>query len=158
MEGKSAEYRDFVSSISCTVDKKRIYTDPLRCLAWGTDAGFYRLIPQVVVRVADENEVALVLKEASHLKLPLTFRAAGTSLSGQAISDSILIVAGKEWENYRLLDDKAHAIALQPGITGARVDEILAPYGRLFSPDPASKKSASRCHWFIACFNVFDCL
>ena len=83
MEGKSAEYRDFVSSISCTVDKKRIYTDPLRCLAWGTDAGFYRLIPQVVVRVADENEVALVLKEASHLKLPLTFRAAGTSLSGQ---------------------------------------------------------------------------
>ena len=142
MEGKSAEYRDFVSSISCTVDKKRIYTDPLRCLAWGTDAGFYRLIPQVVVRVADENEVALVLKEASHLKLPLTFRAAGTSLSGQAISDSILIVAGKEWENYRLLDDKAHAIALQPGITGARVDEILAPYGRLFSPDPASKKSA----------------
>lgn len=142
MEGKSAEYRDFVSSISCTVDKKRIYTDPLRCLAWGTDAGFYRLIPQVVVRVADENEVALVLKEASHLKLPLTFRAAGTSLSGQAISDSILIVAGKEWENYRLLDDKAHAIAIQPGITGARVDEILAPYGRLFSPDPASKKSA----------------
>ena len=52
------------------------------------------------------------------------------------------MVAGKSWEKYRLLDDKAHVIALQPGIVGLRVGEILAPYGRVFPPDPASKKSA----------------
>ncbi|MDE6156989.1 MAG: FAD-binding oxidoreductase, partial [Muribaculaceae bacterium] len=55
---------------------------------------------------------------------------------------SILVVAGKHWENYRLLDDKAHGIALQPGIIGARVGEILKPYRRVFTPDPASKKAA----------------
>ena len=94
------------------------------------------------MRAGDEAEVQHVLRIASRLSLPVTFRAAGTSLSGQAISDSILVVAGKSWEKYRLLDDKAHVIALQPGIVGLRVGEILAPYGRVFPPDPASKKSA----------------
>lgn len=137
-----AKYKEFVDDISRTVDKTRIYTDELRKLAWGTDAGFYRMLPQVVVRAKDEAEISYILGCANRLKLPVTFRAAGTSLSGQAISDSILVVAGKNWESYRILDDKATAIALQPGIVGARVNEILAPYGRVFSPDPASKKSA----------------
>lgn len=136
------KYNRFVSEISRTIDSKRIYTDDLRLLAWGTDAGFYRMLPKVVVRASNESEVAAILRCAAELELPVTFRAAGTSLSGQAISDSILVVAGKSWEGYRLLDDKAHVVALQPGIVGARVSEILKPYGREFSPDPASKKSA----------------
>ena len=136
------KYAQFVKEISTAVDRGRIYTDDLRLLAWGADAGFYRLLPRVVVRTASEKEMTAVMQAASRLGLPVTFRAAGTSLSGQAISDSILVVAGKFWENYRLLDDKAHGIALQPGIIGQRVSEILKPYGRVFSPDPASKKAA----------------
>ncbi|MDE6041745.1 MAG: FAD-binding oxidoreductase, partial [Muribaculaceae bacterium] len=135
-------YANFVSTISKKIDSRRIYTDPLRTLAWGTDAGFYRLLPKVVVRAVDEEEVRIVLTTASDMGLPVTFRAAGTSLSGQAISDSILLVAGKSWEKYRILDDEAKVIALQPGIIGTRVDEILAPFHRVFPPDPASKKSA----------------
>ena len=136
------KYGSFIKEISRKIDRKRIYTDPLRTLAWGTDAGFYRLIPKVVVRLENEEEASVALRAASALEVPVTFRAAGTSLSGQAISDSVLLVAGKSWENYRILDPKAHAIALQPGIIGARVGEILKPYHRVFTPDPASKKSA----------------
>ena len=136
------KYGSFIKEISRLIDRKRIYTDPLRTLAWGTDAGFYRLIPKVVVRLENEEEASLALRTASALGVPVTFRAAGTSLSGQAISDSVLLVAGKSWEKYRLLDPEAHAIALQPGIVGTRVSEILKPYKRVFTPDPASKKSA----------------
>jgi len=136
------KYASYIKEISRLIDLKRIYTDPLRTLAWGTDAGFYRLIPKVVVRLENEAEVSLALRTATAMGIPVTFRAAGTSLSGQAISDSVLLVAGKSWEGYRLLDPKAHGIALQPGITGARVGEILKPYKRIFTPDPASKKSA----------------
>ena len=136
------KYASYINEISRLIDRKRIYTDPLRTLAWGTDAGFYRLIPKVVVRLENEEEASLALKAASALEVPVTFRAAGTSLSGQAISDSVLLVAGKSWENYRILDPEAHAIALQPGIVGARVGEILKPYKRVFTPDPASTKSA----------------
>lgn len=135
------KYRTFVSDISSFIPKERIYTDDLRCLAWGTDAGFYRHVPQVVVRSKSEQEVSRLLAEASRLGLPVTFRAAGTSLSGQTNTNSILIVAAKNWEKYEVKDG-GKTITLQPGIVGHHVDEILAPYGRTFSPDPASKNSS----------------
>ena len=135
------QYRKFVRIASRFIPRDRIYTDALRRLAWGTDAGFYRLIPQVVVRSVDEREISRLLRLAGGLHLPVTFRAAGTSLSGQTVSDSILIVAGKHWEHYEVLDG-GESIRLQPGIVGARVNAILKPYGRRFSPDPASVASA----------------
>ena len=138
---KERDYMAFLKDVGEFIPQERIYTDELRRLAWGTDAGFYRLIPQIVIRSKDEEEVSRLLKLADRYGLPVTFRAAGTSLSGQAISDSILIVAGKHWEDYSLSDDYKQ-ITLQPGIVGQRVNELLAPYGRKFAPDPASVKSA----------------
>ncbi|MDR3118454.1 MAG: FAD-binding oxidoreductase [Mediterranea sp.] len=138
---KQSYYKQFLQEVSCFIPRKRIYTDELRRLAWGTDAGFYRLIPQIVIRSENEQEVSGILAIAGHYHLPVTFRAAGTSLSGQAVSNSILIVAGKNWEKYTI-GEEAKTITLQPGITGQRVNEILKPYGRKFAPDPASIKSA----------------
>lgn len=134
-------YLSFLHEALRFIPQERIYTDELRCLAWGTDAGFYRLVPQIVVRSDSEYEVSELLRLADRLKLPVTFRAAGTSLSGQSISDSILIVAGKHWEQYSI-SPNGNQITLQPGIVGQRVNELLAPYGRKFAPDPASVKSA----------------
>ena len=136
-----ATHKKYLERISKYIPKERIYTDDLRCLAWGTDAGFYRKLPQMVIRSTGEDEVARLLQDASDLGIPVTFRAAGTSLSGQAITDSVLIVAGKNWEKYEV-GDEGKTITLQPGIVGQRVNEILAPYGRTFTPDPASKRSA----------------
>lgn len=138
---EKSNYMAFLQEAKRFIPQERIYTDELRRLAWGTDAGFYRLIPQIVIRSKDEEEVSELLKLASRYSLPVTFRAAGTSLSGQAISDSILIVAGKHWEKYRISADHEQ-ITLQPGIIGQRVNELLASYGRKFAPDPASVKSA----------------
>jgi D-lactate dehydrogenase len=131
----------FLNDIKALLPQDRIYTDELRTLAWGTDASFYRLTPQVVIRAKDEAEVSEIVKVANRYGLPFTFRAAGTSLSGQSVSDSILIVAGKNWEDYSIAPD-ADSITLQPGIVGARVNQILKPLGRVFPPDPASIGSA----------------
>lgn len=131
----------FLNEIKGILPADSIYTDELRTLAWGTDASFYRLTPQVVIRAKDEDEVSQIVRAASKYKLPFTFRAAGTSLSGQSVSDSILIVAGKNWEDYSVAAD-AGSITLQPGIVGARVNQILKPLGRVFPPDPASIGSA----------------
>ena len=138
---KQSNYMAFLQEAKQFIPQERIYTDELHRLAWGTDAGFYRLIPQIVIRSEGEEEISRLLKLAGHHHLPVTFRAAGTSLSGQAISDSILIVAGKHWEQYSLSADHEE-ITLQPGIIGQRVNELLAPFGRKFAPDPASVKSA----------------
>ncbi len=84
---------EFLNEIKALLPQERIYTDELRRLAWGTDASFYRLTPRVVIRALDEREVSQIVKTASKHGLPFTFRAAGTSLSGQSVSNSILIVA-----------------------------------------------------------------
>ena len=110
-------------------------------LAWGTDAGFYRLIPQEVVMPSDEAEVSALFDRARKEGGKITFRAAGTSLSGQAITDSLLVVCGKKWERIEVLDE-GERIRVQPGVVGGRVNEILARYGRRFTPDPASINSA----------------
>lgn len=138
---KGEKYQAFLQEISEFIPQERIYTDELRRLAWGTDAGFYRLIPQIVIRSVSEREISDLLCTATCHRLPVTFRAAGTSLSGQAISDSILIIAGKNWEEYSISPDRKQ-ITLQPGLIGQRVNELLQPYGRKFAPDPASVKSA----------------
>ena len=126
----------FLKAVKGILPKDRIYTDELRTLAWGADASEYKLRPQVILRAADENEVSRILALAHGMGLPVTFRAAGTSLSGQAITDSILVVAGKHWEKWEYHDDTT--VTLQPGIVGARVNQHLAPFGRHFGPDPAS--------------------
>ena len=130
----------FLHEVKSVVDQSRIYNDELRCLAWGTDAGFYRLVPKVVIRSSNENEVSSILRSATKSSIPVTFRAAGTSLSGQAITDSVLVVAGKHWEGISS-NDNGRTVILQPGVVGAEVNSFLKPYGRKFGPDPASIKS-----------------
>jgi D-lactate dehydrogenase len=135
------KYSQFLREAKQLMPADRLYTDELRRVAWGTDAGFYRLTPQLVIRSRNEQDVSHLLTLAHRMELPVTFRAAGTSLSGQSISDSILIVAGKSWEQYSIEDD-GKTVILQPGIIGDRVNELLKPYGYYFSPDPASVKSS----------------
>ena len=134
MENKHSQ---FLSAVRAFVPKTAVYTDGLRRFAWGTDAGFYRLVPKIVIRSSNEKEVSRILRAASKYDVPVTFRAAGTSLSGQSISDSVLVVAGKNWERYKVSED-GERVTLEPGIIGSRVNAILKPYGRKFGPDPAS--------------------
>ncbi|TVQ85978.1 MAG: FAD-binding oxidoreductase, partial [Bacteroidetes bacterium] len=137
----SGVYKTLYELLIGQIAGERIFSDPMQTLAWGTDAGFYRLIPKLVIKAHTEDEVSIILKHCHELKIPVTFRAAGTSLSGQAISDSVLVVASDNWKKYEILDGGMR-IRLQPGITGGRANIFLAPYGRKIGPDPASINAA----------------
>jgi D-lactate dehydrogenase len=137
----SGKYVTLYERLCAQIPPKRILHDELSILAYGTDASFYRLIPQLVIQVENEEEVINVLQETSRLKIPVTFRAAGTSLSGQAISDSVLVVLTRGWTNYKIADG-ASSISLQPGVIGAHANAFLAPFGKKIGPDPASIDSA----------------
>lgn len=134
-------YQRFHEDLKDAVPHARIATDPLKTLAYGTDASFYRLIPKVVVKAETEDEIIQILKATQKQKIPVTFRAAGTSLSGQAITDSVLVIAGETWQQWEVLD-QGRRIRLQPGIIGAKANEILSPFGRKIGPDPASINAA----------------
>ncbi|MHB2240437.1 FAD-binding and (Fe-S)-binding domain-containing protein [Pseudomonas monsensis] len=128
---------NFLRDAQQLIPAERRFDDPLSTLAFGTDASFYRLIPKLVIRVESEDEVVGLLKLAQRDHVPVTFRAAGTSLSGQAISDSVLIVLGDNW-NAREIRGQGTQIRLQPGVIGAQANAWLAPFGRKIGPDPAS--------------------
>ncbi|MFZ3285147.1 FAD-binding and (Fe-S)-binding domain-containing protein [Pseudomonas sp.] len=128
---------NFLRDAQQLIPAERRFDDPLSTLAFGTDASFYRLIPKLVIRVESEDEVVSLMKLAQRDNVPVTFRAAGTSLSGQAISDSVLIVLGDNW-NAREIRGQGTQIRLQPGVIGAQANAWLAPFGRKIGPDPAS--------------------
>lgn len=130
-------WHELKTALATAIPAERLIDDPLRTLAYGTDASFYRLIPQLVVRPESEAELQHVLAECRAREVPVTFRAAGTSLSGQAVTDSVLVQFGRGWRNHAILDE-GRAIRLQPGVIGARANQLLTPFGRKIGPDPAS--------------------
>jgi D-lactate dehydrogenase len=72
------------------------------------------------------------------LGTPLTFRAAGTSLSGQALSDSVLVTAGRRLARHAHVCRRGGTITCNPGSSAPRPTARLAPLGRKIGPDPAS--------------------
>ena len=136
-----APYDELHRQLGRFIPEARLVSDPLRLLTWGSDASFYRLLPKLVVVVETEAEVCGVLACCAQLGTPLTFRAAGTSLSGQAISDSVLVLLGDGWRGVTIAAD-ALTVTLQPGVIGAAANRALAPLGRKIGPDPASIDAA----------------
>jgi D-lactate dehydrogenase len=131
------KFQDLQTLLLTCIEPERIFTDPAQLLAYGTDASFYRLIPKLVLRLNNVNEVIYVLNICKSLSISCTFRAAGTSLSGQAVSDSVLITLSDDWRGHEIIDE-GRQIKLQPGVIGADANKYLLPFGRKIGPDPAS--------------------
>ena len=133
-------YEDLHRDLQAFVPAERLIHDPLRTLVFGTDASLYRLVPKLVVKVESEAEMARILPLANRHGTPVTFRAAGTSLSGQALTDCVLLQLGDGWRGWHISED-ASRIRLQPGVVGAHANRYLAPFRRKIGPDPASINS-----------------
>jgi D-lactate dehydrogenase len=141
MNPRNPPYLELQARLARFLPAERLVDDPLRRLAYGTDGSFYRLIPQLVVVVEREDELLRVMAECRALRLPFTFRAAGTSLSGQAVSDSVLVKLGDGWRSCEVRPD-AGTVRLGPGVIGAAANRRLAPFKRKIGPDPASIDAA----------------
>ena len=126
-----------IQALNRILPDHQVVADDLRRLAYGTDASFYRLIPEVVAIVENEEEVQALLQTARAHNRPVTFRAAGTSLSGQAVTDGVLALIGEGFATCDIAPDAA-TVRLGPGIIGGEVNYRLAPFGRKIGPDPAS--------------------
>jgi D-lactate dehydrogenase len=116
---------------------ERVLSRPIDLLGRSVDASIYRLVPRAVVRPRDLAEVRRLLAYARARGRHLTFRAAGTSLSGQAVTDDILVELAPFWKGVRILEGGAR-VWCQPGVIGGYVNRLLAPLGRRLGPDPAS--------------------
>ncbi|WP_344363775.1 FAD-binding and (Fe-S)-binding domain-containing protein [Streptomyces gobitricini] len=104
---------------------------------YASDASPYRFVPQVVVVAEDVADVSAVLSYAHDRGREVVFRAAGTSLNGQAQGEDVLVDVRRHWSGVEVLDGGARA-RVRPGTTVARANAALARCGRVLGPDPAS--------------------
>ena len=88
---------DLISDLGRLLAPERVLARPLDLVARSVDASIYRLIPKVVVRPRDLAEVRALFAYARAHGRHLTLRTAGTSLSGQAVTDDILVELAPFW-------------------------------------------------------------
>lgn len=137
----TGSYLEFHKEVQKFMPKERIFTDPFYTYAYGTDASLYRLIPKIVLQAEKSEEVAKIMKACSKLSLPYVFRAAGTSLCGQCVTDSVLITTSRDWNKMSTNDDGS-LITMEPAVIATKANAFLAPFGRIIGPDAASINSA----------------
>lgn len=115
----------------------RVLVGELERVAFASDASMYRLVPRAVALPRDEGEVAAILAVARRHRVPVTFRAAGTSLSGQGVTDGILVEVARHWKG-ATVEAEGRRLRARPGMIGAHLNAILAPHGTRLGPDPSS--------------------
>ncbi|HYO39492.1 MAG TPA: FAD-binding and (Fe-S)-binding domain-containing protein [Nocardioidaceae bacterium] len=133
-----SDHQDLARELAGTVGASQVTQRALDRLKYAHDASHYLLVPQTVVTPESTEQVAAVMRACDRAGLPLTFRSAGTSLSGQGQTDSVLVDTRKRFQGVEVLDD-GRRLRVQPGVTVRQANARLAPYGRKLGPDPASE-------------------
>jgi D-lactate dehydrogenase len=125
------------TTLGALLSPDRVLTRPLDLAAYASDASFYTLMPTAVVRPKDTAEIKALCAWSRRERVPLTFRAAGTSLSGQAVTSGVLIDLSRHWRVLEVLDGGSR-VRVGPGVVGGIVNAHLARHGAKLGPDPAS--------------------
>lgn len=113
-----------------------VRTDAITRLVYAHDASSYRLVPEAVVYPHNSDDVKTLLWWSKRHKIPLTFRTAGTSLSGQAVGNGVIVDVSR-WKNLSI-EENGNFVQVSPGYIGGMVNARLKQYGRKIGPDPAS--------------------
>jgi D-lactate dehydrogenase len=127
---------------AAVADPAQVKTRAIDLHANAHDASHFLLIPQAVVVPSSPAEVGRLLQASAAQGVPLTFRSGGTSLSGQAVTDGVLVDVRRNFRDIEVLDDGAR-VRVQPGVTVRALNARLARYGRKFGPDPASESACT---------------
>jgi D-lactate dehydrogenase len=123
--------------LTALLGERRVLTRILDLVRYASDASPYRQLPRAVVMARDAADVAKTVAYAREKGIPVTFRAGGTSLNGQAQTDGILIDVRRHWTGVEVEDDGAR-VRVRPGTVLGRANALLKPYSRRIGPDPAS--------------------
>jgi D-lactate dehydrogenase len=116
--------------------------EPADRLAVAHDASHFLLTPRAVVTPTSTEQVAALMRGSARLGVGLTFRSGGTSLSGQAVTEGVLVDTRRHFGRIEVLGD-ATRVRVGPGATLRQVNARLAPYGRKLGPDPASESACT---------------
>ena len=104
---------------------------------YASDASVYEIRPLGVVRPRGLSDVVACVQYAAENDLPIHARGAGTGVAGESLGAGLVL----DFSYYmrRVLEIGEDRVRIQPGIVHAQLNRTLAPDGRLFGPDPATR-------------------
>ncbi len=121
--------------------EKRVKARLIDRYAFASDASHFYLLPKAVVQPNNIEEIKKIFEFSHRQKIHVTFRAGGTSLSGQAITDGLLVDLSNYWRKVSP-ENNGDTVRVEPAVTGANVNLALKKFGRKIGPDPASINAA----------------
>ncbi|NBO78244.1 MAG: FAD-binding oxidoreductase [Actinobacteria bacterium] len=107
-------------------------------LTYANDASHYLLTPSLITKPKSAEDLSNIFRIVNSNHIGVTFRSGGTSLSGQGVSDGLLVDTRRNFKNIEVLDD-GEKVRVEPGLTVNRVNASLRKYGKKLGPDPASE-------------------
>ncbi|MCW2794174.1 MAG: linked oxidase domain protein, partial [Nocardioides sp.] len=105
---------------------------------YSSDASLYRVVPRVVVRPREADELLAILDASRELGVPLTMRGAGTSIAGNAVGPGIVVDTVRHLGKVLEVDPESRTAVVQPGVVHAALQRAVAPHGLRFGPDPST--------------------
>ena len=109
------------------LDKSKILNREIDRLAYSRDASIYRMLPETVVRPKDYTDIRKLFKYANANNKSITFRASGTSLSGQTVTNGIIAEIAYDWQK-SIVKNSGKSILLEPGVIGDHANQKLVKY------------------------------
>src|SRR5215472_1132202 len=108
------------------------------------DGSISGALPEAVVLPADRDEVVRVVQVAARHGIPVVPRAAGTGLSGGAIT----LWGGIALQLSRMrriveIDPIARTAVVEPGVVNADLQQAAGRLGLFYAPDPSSQKACT---------------
>ncbi|MDQ3156867.1 MAG: FAD-binding protein [Actinomycetota bacterium] len=105
---------------------------------YSSDASLYRVVPQVVVRPRDADEVIATVAACAETGTPLTSRGAGTSIAGNAVGTGVILDFSRHLNKVHDIDVDAMTARVDPGTVHAVLQSRATPLGLRFGPDPST--------------------
>jgi len=124
---------DLKAGLIALLEKANVLHRAIDLVRYASDASPYRLLPQVVVLPRTTDDIVSLFRYCRETGRHATFRAAGTSLNGQSLSNDILIDVRRHWSGGKVEDD-GRRVRTRPGMILGHINSMLEQYGRRLGP------------------------
>jgi FAD/FMN-containing dehydrogenase/Fe-S oxidoreductase len=117
--------------------------DPASRRLYSTDASIYQIEPLGVVIPRTDADLHTAVQVAAEMRVPITARGGGTSLSGQSIGPGLIIDCSKYLNRVLDLDPAGRTVRVQPGVVLDQLNRAAQPHGLQVGPDVATASRAN---------------
>ena len=117
--------------------------DDLTRQLYATDASIYQIQPAGVAFPRDSKQASAVIQTAAEADVPITPRGAGTSLSGGAIGEGLIVDFSRHNRQIFDLNLEKRSVRVGAGVVLDQLNAFLRPHGYCFGPDVATSSRAT---------------